>query len=62
MKIVYVDTTNNQNNELGFTNEINFKIPSSGTSIQVRDKNYELRNAAVDNLNNSTYLFLIRRE
>ena len=58
--MVYVDTTNNENNELGFKNETTFKIPNTGTIITVDSKSYKLRNAAVDNFNNSTYLFLIR--
>lgn len=60
MKIVYVDTTKNENNELGFKNEDNFRIPNSGTIIHVEDKKYELRNASVDNLNKVSYLYLVR--
>lgn len=60
MKIVYVDTTKNENNELGFKNEDNFKIPHSGTIINIEDRKYELRNASVDNFNKVSYLYLVR--
>ena len=60
MKIIYVDTTNNENNEIGFKNEIDFKMPISGTIINIENKKYEFRNASKDNLNNVNYLYLHR--
>ena len=60
MKIVYIDTTGNENDELGFTNEDNFIIPDSGTIITVKAEKYEMRNASIDHLNKVTYLHLIK--
>jgi hypothetical protein len=60
LRIVYIDTTGNENNELGFTNEDNFKIPDSGTIINVKNEKFELKNASIDGLNKITYLHLIK--
>jgi hypothetical protein len=60
LKVIYVDTTNNENNEIGFKNEVDFRLPASGTIINIENKKYEFKSASKDNQKDVNYLYLQR--
>jgi hypothetical protein len=60
MKIVYVDTTKNENNEIGSKTDDNFYLPMFGSIMDIKNEKYELRNVAEDSLNKVVYLYLVK--
>ena len=60
IKIVYVDTTKNENNEIGSKNDNDFFLPLFGSIMDIENKKYELRNASEDSLNKIIYLYMVK--